>query len=214
MKVRILLYKNGGQEPAWLLEGKPPSTRLGTTSPPSEVIVAICGYVVGGSAWAHYPRSVCVPAPARYRGGNRLLRGAFGAVELFRLVEPSGRVGHAEIKIGPVTVMLSDEYPEFGIRGPRSLGATSVSIHIHVSDVDQLFAKAVAAGATVVRPLQNLMASAPALSAIHSATSGYSAGIWRTLLQRRCSVGSPRCLLKVRQHVKGRGPIAPTVLFS
>ena len=80
---------------------------------------------------------------------------AFGAVELFRLVEPSGRVGHAEIKIGPATIMLSDEYPEFGIRGPRSLGATSVSIHIHVSDVDRLFANAVAAGATIVRPLQN-----------------------------------------------------------
>lgn len=80
---------------------------------------------------------------------------AFGATELFRLVEPGGRVGHAEIKIGPATIMLSDEYPEFGIRGPRSLGATSVSIHIHVSDVDRLFAQAVAAGATVVRPLQN-----------------------------------------------------------
>jgi PhnB protein len=80
---------------------------------------------------------------------------AFGATELFRLVEPGGRVGHAEIKIGPATIMLSDEYPEFGIRGPSSIGATTVSIHIHVNDVDRLFAQAVAAGATVVRPLQN-----------------------------------------------------------
>jgi len=80
---------------------------------------------------------------------------AFGARELFRLVEPSGRVGHAEVKIGPVTLMLSDEYPEMGIRGPRSIGGTSVSIHIHASDVDRLFEQAVAAGATVVRPLQN-----------------------------------------------------------
>lgn len=80
---------------------------------------------------------------------------AFGARELFRLVEPSGRVGHAEIKIGPVTLMLSDEYPELGIRGPRSIGSTSVSIHIHASDVDRLFEQAVAAGATVVRPLAN-----------------------------------------------------------
>jgi PhnB protein len=80
---------------------------------------------------------------------------AFGAKELFRLVEPSGRVGHAEVKIGAATVMLSDEYPEYDIRGPRSIGATSVSIHIHVSDVDRLFEQAVAAGATVVRPLQN-----------------------------------------------------------
>lgn len=80
---------------------------------------------------------------------------AFGARELFRLVEPGGRVGHAEITIGAVTIMLSDEYPELGIRGPGSLGATTVSIHIHASDVDRLFADAVAAGATVVRPLQN-----------------------------------------------------------
>ena len=80
---------------------------------------------------------------------------AFGAKELFRLVEPSGRVGHAEVKIGPVTIMLSDEYPEYNIKGPRSIGGTSVSIHIHASDVDRLFEQAVAAGATVVRPLQN-----------------------------------------------------------
>lgn len=80
---------------------------------------------------------------------------AFDAKELFRLVEPSGRVGHAEVKIGPATLMLSDEYPEFGIQGPRSIGGTSVSIHIHASDVDRLFEQAVAAGATVVRPLQN-----------------------------------------------------------
>jgi uncharacterized glyoxalase superfamily protein PhnB len=80
---------------------------------------------------------------------------AFGAKELFRLVEPNGRVGHAEIKIGPVTLMLSDEYPELGIRGPRSVGSTTVSIHIHADDVDSLFEQAVAAGASVVRPLAN-----------------------------------------------------------
>ena len=80
---------------------------------------------------------------------------AFGAQELFRLVEPGGRVGHAEVKIGPVTIMLSDEYPELNIRSPRTLGATTVSIHIHADDVDRLFEQAVAAGAEVVRPLQD-----------------------------------------------------------
>jgi PhnB protein len=80
---------------------------------------------------------------------------AFGARELFRLTEPSGRIGHAEIKIGPVTVMLADEFPEYGFRGPIALGGTPMSMHIHASDVDRLFAQAVSAGATVLRPLQN-----------------------------------------------------------
>lgn len=80
---------------------------------------------------------------------------AFDAKELFRLTEPSGRIGHAEIKIGPTTVMLSDEYPEHGIRGPRSLGGTTFSIHLHVENVDKVFEQAVAAGASIVRPLQD-----------------------------------------------------------
>jgi len=77
---------------------------------------------------------------------------AFGAEELFRLTEPSGRIGHAEIKIGGTTLMLSDEYPEMNIVGPQSLGGTSFSIHLHVDDADAWIERAVAAGATVVRP--------------------------------------------------------------
>jgi len=80
---------------------------------------------------------------------------AFGATELFRLTEPSGRIGHAEIKIGAATLMLSDEYPEHGIRGPQSLGGTTFSIHLHVDNVDDAFEQAIKAGATVIRPLQN-----------------------------------------------------------
>jgi uncharacterized glyoxalase superfamily protein PhnB len=78
---------------------------------------------------------------------------AFGATELFRLTEPGGRIGHAELKIGPATIMLCDEHPEADIKGPRTLGGTSFSIHLHVSDVDQAFERAVRAGATVVKPL-------------------------------------------------------------
>jgi uncharacterized glyoxalase superfamily protein PhnB len=77
---------------------------------------------------------------------------AFGASERFRLVEPGGRVGHAEIELGGVTIMLSDEYPEYGIRGPHALGGASSSIHLHVDDADALIARAVAAGAEVLRP--------------------------------------------------------------
>jgi uncharacterized glyoxalase superfamily protein PhnB len=80
---------------------------------------------------------------------------AFGAKEQFRLTEPGGRIGHAEIKIGPATIMLADENPNAGIRGPHSLGGTTFSIHLHVGDVDNAFAQAVSAGATVVRPLKD-----------------------------------------------------------
>jgi uncharacterized glyoxalase superfamily protein PhnB len=80
---------------------------------------------------------------------------AFGARELYRLREPSGRIGHAEIKIGPATLMLADENPANGISGPRSLGGTTVSLHLHVADVDAAFEQAVSAGATVLRPLND-----------------------------------------------------------
>jgi PhnB protein len=80
---------------------------------------------------------------------------AFGAVELFRLVEPSGRVGHAEIKIGDSVLMLNDEYPDFGARSPASVGGSPVAFRIEVPDADAAVARAVKAGATVVRPVQD-----------------------------------------------------------
>lgn len=80
---------------------------------------------------------------------------AFGAEEQFRLSEPSGRIGHAQITIGPATLMLADEHPEQGFRGPRTLGGTPFAMHLHVTDVDAAFARALRAGATVVRPLQD-----------------------------------------------------------
>jgi PhnB protein len=80
---------------------------------------------------------------------------AFGAEELYRLTEPSGRIGHAELRIGPAIVMLSDEYPEVEIVGPQALGGTTFSIHLHVDDADAWIARAAAAGATVLRPASN-----------------------------------------------------------
>ncbi|MEO8450348.1 MAG: VOC family protein [Gemmatimonadota bacterium] len=80
-------------------------------------------------------------------------RRAFGATELIRLTDPDGRVGHAELEIGGGRVMLSDEYPEMEVRGPASLGGSSVTIHVYVADVDAACDRAVAAGATVLRPV-------------------------------------------------------------
>ena len=80
---------------------------------------------------------------------------AFGAREKFRLTEPGGRIGHAELDFGDTTLMLSDEFPEYDIRGPQSLGGTSLTIHLHVDDADALLQRAVSAGASVVRPAQD-----------------------------------------------------------
>jgi PhnB protein len=80
---------------------------------------------------------------------------AFGAREKFRLTEPGGRIGHAELDFGCATLMLSEEYPELGLRGPESVGGTTFSIHLHVEDADRAIARAVAAGATLLRPPQD-----------------------------------------------------------
>jgi PhnB protein len=78
---------------------------------------------------------------------------AFGATELLRMSDPQGRVGHAEIKIGDSVIMLADEHPAMGYRGPRSLGGSSVSILLYLEDVDAVFERAVKAGAKAQRPV-------------------------------------------------------------
>jgi PhnB protein len=77
---------------------------------------------------------------------------AFGAKERFRLTEPGGRIGHAELEFGTFTVMLSEEYPEHGLKGPGSIGGTSVTIHLHVDDADAFIRRAAECGAEVLRP--------------------------------------------------------------
>jgi PhnB protein len=78
---------------------------------------------------------------------------AFGAAELFRMAKPDGRIGHAELRIGDSVIMLADEAPEMGARGPQSLGGTPVLMHLYVEDADAVVASAVAAGATLLRPV-------------------------------------------------------------
>jgi uncharacterized glyoxalase superfamily protein PhnB len=79
--------------------------------------------------------------------------GAFGAVEVSRLVGDDGRIGHAEIVIGSSKLMLADEYPEIDVLGPQSRGGPTCSFTIEVPDVDTSFERAVAAGAIVERPV-------------------------------------------------------------
>jgi PhnB protein len=80
---------------------------------------------------------------------------AFGAAERMRMPGPGGKVGHAEIKIGDSVIMLADEHPEMGARGPRAYGGAAVSLHLYVPDVDATVKQAVAAGAKVLQPVED-----------------------------------------------------------
>ena len=85
---------------------------------------------------------------------------AFGAVETgARFTDSDGRIGHAEISIGGATIfpsranVLSDEYPDFGARSPRSLGGSNVVLHIRVVDANETARRLLAAGAEVLSEL-------------------------------------------------------------
>jgi PhnB protein len=78
---------------------------------------------------------------------------AFGAKEIMRMADPSGKVGHAEIQIGDSIIMLADEHPEMNFRSPKTLGGSPVTIHLYVEDVDTIVNQAVSAGGKIVRPV-------------------------------------------------------------
>ncbi|HLL88022.1 MAG TPA: VOC family protein [Tepidisphaeraceae bacterium] len=82
-------------------------------------------------------------------------KAAFGAEEVFRMPGPGGTIMHAEVRIGDSFVMVSDEFPNWGAKGPQSYGGTTVGLHLYVADADAAFARATAAGATVMMPLTN-----------------------------------------------------------
>jgi PhnB protein len=79
----------------------------------------------------------------------------FGAVEVDRMAEPGGRVAHAELRFGDAVLMLSDEYPEYGSKGPKAIGGSPVMLHLYVEDVDAVVARAVEAGATLDQPVED-----------------------------------------------------------
>ncbi|WAK02538.1 VOC family protein [Methylobacter sp. YRD-M1] len=78
---------------------------------------------------------------------------AFDADEVFRLVTPGGEIGHAEIRIGNSSFMLSEACSQSPLLSPQSQGGSSVGLYLYVEDVDAQFAKAVDAGAKVISPL-------------------------------------------------------------
>jgi PhnB protein len=78
-----------------------------------------------------------------------------GATERLRMPGPGGKVGHAELEIGDSVLMLADAFPDMGAPSPRSLGGTPVTVMVYVEDVDDVFDRAIQAGATEERKVEN-----------------------------------------------------------
>ena len=106
------------------------------------------------------------PIPEGYRSVTPylIIDGATEAIEFYKQVLGASevmrmafgeKVGHAELQIGDSRIMLSDEHPEMGALGPKSVGGTPVMIHVYLEDVDEVADRAVAAGAELVRPVQD-----------------------------------------------------------
>jgi len=95
---------------------------------------------------------ICVPDTA---AAIAFYGEVFGAKELFRLTEPSGRIGHAEVDFNGTTLKLCDEFPEYGIRSAKTIGATPVTLHLHVDNCDVVIERALKAGAKIEMPAQD-----------------------------------------------------------
>jgi PhnB protein len=81
---------------------------------------------------------------------------AFGAKDKGAMKDANGKIMHAEIVIGDSTIMLADEFPEFGALSPQTTGGAGMGLHIYLEDVDSAFDRAVKAGATVEMPVADM----------------------------------------------------------
>ena len=98
------------------------------------------------------PHLVCAGAAAAIE----FYKKAFNATEQMRLPGPQGKLMHASIRIGDSTIMLVDEFPDWGSLGPKARGGSSVTIHLQVEDVDALVKQAAAAGAKITMPVDDM----------------------------------------------------------
>lgn len=82
-------------------------------------------------------------------------REVFGASERVRMPAPDGKIGHAELLVGDSVIMLADEFPDMDVRSPKTVGGTPVTLILYVEDVDAVFDRALRAGATALRAVEN-----------------------------------------------------------
>jgi len=87
----------------------------------------------------------------------------FGATELMRELDEDGIVSHAQLKVGDTTIMLSDPTARHIVeneskelyRSPHMLGGSSVHLYVYVANVDEVFRRALEAGAKVIDPVED-----------------------------------------------------------
>lgn len=79
----------------------------------------------------------------------------FGAEEIFRWADADGGIRHAEVVIGNSPVMISDESTEHGMRGPDRSAIPPVNIFLYVENADEVFERAISAGATELVPMED-----------------------------------------------------------
>ena len=89
-------------------------------------------------------------------GAIEFYKKVFGAKEVMRMEKPNGKIGHAELRIGDTKIMVADECPEMNAFGPKHYKGSPVGIHLYIKDVDNIVQKAVAAGAKIIRPVDNM----------------------------------------------------------
>jgi PhnB protein len=131
------------------------------------IIVAVC--VVASATAAETPNPAVKPVPDGYHtitthlavtDGTKAIefyQKVFGATQLERHDWPDGTIMIAKLKIGDSIIMLSEfpQPPEGLLKAPKEIGRTTAVIHLYVPDADAVFAKAVAAGATVAMPVED-----------------------------------------------------------
>ena len=100
----------------------------------------------------NYPRVTPYLAIDGAANALEFYKKAFGATERMRMDAPGGKIGHAEIEIEGGLIMLADAFPDMAFLSPQTLGGSPVTIHLYVDDVDAVFERAVAAGATPAMP--------------------------------------------------------------
>jgi PhnB protein len=106
-------------------------------------------------------KAIPTPALSPYlivRGADKAIafyNTVFGVQEIYRLSEPGGKVGHAELALGESKLMIADEYPDFGALSPVTVGGSPVTLHLYVENVDAVVERATQAGATILRAVKD-----------------------------------------------------------